>query len=476
MTRTKVDTSLEKQFITAMVTSKAFLLSNHMIIDPELYTAKYLKLVATWCLSYFNEYQQAPGRTIESMFHAWVDAEQPQDEDREAVSDFLSSLSESHDESPELNPAYLSEKHIQFVRTKRLSKLAEKILYNLEIGDQAGAATAVTDHRDIINTGDTGYNPMVGRDRYERAFAKDRTGIIDMPNEARDFFGSTLVRGGFLGIQGSAKRKKTYFLYDMAYRALLSGLRVAFFQVGDLIEEEQDLRWAVRIAQHPIHAEDCAGVQFPVSLTLTPGPKGPVPEVSYMTKTFREPLNAETAYQAVRKFYIRQKFNKSDIPPIMFSIHPTTTINVRGIHSILKRWEQELEFLPDLIICDYADILAPENPKLQKLDQVNETWQRLRRLSQEWNALVITPTQANKASYTAKTQSALNVADNQLKLAHVTGMLGLSQTNEEIAQNIQRWNWINRRTGRWNAKDTLWVSQCLPLGIAMVRAVRGFSN
>ena len=46
--------------------------------------------------------------------------------------------------------------------------------------------------------------------------------------------------------------------------------------------------------------------------------------------------------------------------------------------------------IPDVIIVDYADILAPEDTRQsEKRHQVDETWKALRRLSQEWHALVI---------------------------------------------------------------------------------------
>lgn len=477
MKRTKIDSGLEKKFLTSMVTSKQFLISNIGLIDPEIYSAKYFKLIAGWCRDYFAEYNDAPGRVIESIFHAWVDKEQAEDEDTEAISDFLSSLSESYDESPDVNVPYLTSKHTEFVRNKRMSILAEKITGALSYGDYEQAAEVITAYREVPNTGMTGFDPMQGKEHYVSAFSQDRKCLIHhLPQDAIDFFGPTLTLGGFLALQGSAKRKKTFWLYEFAYRALLSGLRVAFFQVGDLTKDEQVMRWALRIAQHPIFLEDCAGVQVPVSLTLSKGPQGPVPEIIYSTKTFKTPLTIDMAWQAIRTFSFKNKISKSDSPSIMFDIHPMTTINVKGVDLILKRWRQELDFSPEIILIDYADILAPENPKLNKLDQVNETWQRLRRLSQEWNALVITPTQANKASYTVKTQSAMNVADNQLKLAHVTAMLGLSQTHEEISQGIMRLNWINRRSGRWDPTDTLWTAQCLPLGAAMLRAVRGFNR
>ena len=123
-------------------------------------------------------------------------------------------------------------------------------------------------------------------------------------------------------------------------------------------------------------------------------------------------------------------------------------------------------FIPDVIVIDYADILAPEDPRQQPRDQVNETWKALRRLSQERHCLVIAPTQANAASYDKWVQGMHNFSEDKRKLAHVTGMLGLNQTEEEKALHVMRLNWIVLRESPFNAQQCLWVGQCLEIGRA----------
>lgn len=470
MIRTRVDSSLEKQFVTAMVTSKPFLISVQSTIDPELYTAKYIKLLAGWCKDYFKQFNEPPGKTIESLFHAWVEKEQPDQEDAEAISDFLSGLSEAYDAAPVINAPFLAAEHTKFIRRKRMGLLADEIKTALTYGDDVAAAAHLAEYRDVPDTGLTGYNPMKGKSHYVQAFDRSSTCMMSLPTAAERFFRSVLVPGAFIGLQGNAKKKKTYFLYEFAYRALLAKLRVAFFQVGDLTKQDQDLRWAVRIAGQPIDPRDCAGVKYPIGLKLVDSGKVRMAEVAHEIKTFSAPLNPDSAYREIKAFNIRHKLS-IEPPSIMFSVHPNGSININSIHSILKRWQHELNFTPDLVLVDYFDLLAPENIKLQKVDQIDETWRAGRRLSQEWNACVITPTQANREGYNSKTQKAHFATGNHLKNAHVTAMVGLNQTDEEISQGIMRLNWVfPPRNGHHDPKEILYVAQCLPLGAAMVRA------
>jgi replicative DNA helicase len=151
----------------------------------------------------------------------------------------------------------------------------------------------------------------------------------------------------------------------------------------------------------------------------------------------------------------------------MVSCHPNSSINVKGIDGVLDRWAAERGFIPDVIVVDYADILAPENDGKDARHQVDETWRSLRRLSQERKALVIAPTQADAASYDADVLSTSNFSEDKRKHAHVTGMLGLNQTFEEKADNIMRLNWILLRESEFDANRCLYIGQQIKLGRAM---------
>jgi spore coat polysaccharide biosynthesis protein SpsF (cytidylyltransferase family) len=55
------------------------------------------------------------------------------------------------------------------------------------------------------------------------------------------------------------------------------------------------------------------------------------------------------------------------------------------------------DFVPNVIVVDYADILAPENLKLEGREKHDETWKMLKNLASSRNCLVITATQSNRA-------------------------------------------------------------------------------
>ena len=196
----------------------------------------------------------------------------------------------------------------------------------------------------------------------------------------------------------------------------------------------------------------------------SPKPR-PIPDLEHQIIRAENPIRKGACIRACEAF-MRRNGLSLEKPFLRVSVHPNSSINLAGVSSVLDRWELQHDFIPDIIIIDYADILAPEDPKKQTRDQVNDTWKALRRLSQERHCLVLAPTQANAASYGAETQDMGNFSEDKRKLAHVTGMLGLNQTPEEKGMGVMRLNWIALRESSFNVKRCLWVGQSLTLGRA----------
>jgi hypothetical protein len=118
-----------------------------------------------------------------------------------------------------------------------------------------------------------------------------------------------------------------------------------------------------------------------------------------------------------------------------------------------------------VVVIDYADILAPE-PGATKEDyrhQINVTWQALRRLSQDYHVLVVTATQSDASSYGARILRREHFSEDKRKYAHVTGMVGINQTEEEQGKGIFLLNWILLREGSYSPGRCVHVAGCLAI-------------
>jgi hypothetical protein len=144
--------------------------------------------------------------------------------------------------------------------------------------------------------------------------------------------------------------------------------------------------------------------------------------------------------------------------------YPNSTLTVRRIEADLDRLEKTDDFVPDIVVVDYADLLVPENTRVDIRHQQDEIWRNLRRVSQDRHVLLLTATQAPARSYGKKTLDKSHFSEDKRKNAHVTGTIGLNVIQEEKWRKIVRVNIVLKREGYFNENEYCSVLQCLEMG------------
>jgi len=361
-----------------------------------------------------------------------------------------------------------------YLERKTLQKLYENVDIALSRGNEEEAKKHILSYHPVEITTGSGIDPFRQEDVWDRAFSVSSQPLMEFPGDIGKFLNHSLIRDGLIGIQGPEKRGKTWWCIEFVVRALKARRKVAFFQVGDLSEHQVMIRLGMYFAERPSRDDQCGVINVPLEILKPEYKKGQEddkPEetaaltVRTRSRTFTKPLTRQACIKACKKL-MRACGLSPNKSYLKVSVHSNSSINVLGIRSILDRWEMLEGFIPDVIVVDYADILAPEDPCQAVRDQVNDTWKALRRLSQDRHCLIIVPTQANRESYDARIQQMKHSSEDKRKLAHVTGMLGLNQTEEEKEVGVMRLNWIVLRENPFNVRQCLWVGQCLPIGRA----------
>lgn len=464
MQRKKIDSATEQKIITAMVVSKEFLQRVSGFINVDHIEAKHLQRIAKWCLKYFEKYDDAPKENIENLYNAWSAKGKAQEEVVDAVHDVLESLSENYDEGDNFNVPYLVDIAIAYFNTARIAHLRDELDYSLTSDDENAVTDLLARFSTISKTIDTGINPLNDEGAWDEAFSDSQKPLITWGcKDADRFFGNALCRDGLIAILAPEKRGKTQWCVEFAMRTLMNRKKVALFEVGDMSQSQILKRLAMRLMNRPLYRNNLGKIKIPKRIEVMDD----VVNVKNRTIECTKVVNAKGSKKAVEKF-LRANGLKPDEDHFMISIQPNSAVNVKDICGILDQWEINRGFVPDVIIIDYPDILAPEpgTGGMQVRDQVNSTWKALRRLSQEKHCLVIAPTQADANSYGRENLTASNFSEDKRKLAHVTGMLGLNQTSDEKSDNLMRLNWIALRESNFNPKDFLYVGQCYTLGRA----------
>lgn len=465
MKKTKIDNSMEQRFLLAMISSKEFLAGASTQPILSLFEAPYLKLVAQWCIEYFETYDEAPGASVKTLYSSWRAKTDRSVDDVDAVKEILDNLAPEYESDVKVNASYLLDELGDYLATRQLKILSEEVEDCLITGDLSGAIQEVQKFR-VPEVGRAcGIDPLNQTAPWESAFGPHTESLIQFPGDAGKFLNVAMTREALIGIQGPEKRGKTFWCMEFVIQSLMQRRKVAFFQVGDLSESQVLRRLGVRLAARPMWKEQCGEIRYPVSIEVPHG-KGEPPTVKWKKKICTSILTQDSSIRAISGFLKRCGIPK-DVPYLMMANHPTGTVNVRDVGHILDQWEVERGFIPDVIVIDYADILSPESSRSEGRDRYNETWAALRRMSQERRALVITPTQADANSYDQRIQGMKNFSEDKRKLSHVTGLLGLNQEDREKDLQIMRLNWIVLRESPHQTRQCLYTGHCLALGRMM---------
>jgi ribosomal protein S26 len=150
--------------------------------------------------------------------------------------------------------------------------------------------------------------------------------------------------------------------------------------------------------------------------------------------------------------------------------YPNKSINFKDLKNQLDMWEHYDNFIPDIIILDYIDNMAPENGRMEFRHQINETWQAARALSQERNILLITATQADRKSYKKENIGMENASEDKRKNAHVTALFGLNQLPEDKDMGIMRVSQILAREAESDERNQVAVIQDYRIGRAYLNS------
>jgi len=452
----------ERLVLTALIVDDLVLAKIANKWKSGFFRINWANLIAGWCIKYYNKYNEAPKGQIENLYQSWANNHTSK-ENTKLVEKFLGSISDDYEEQEEeTNSQYVIDVAGKYFNEVQLEKLAEEIQGDIEIDKPEKANDRVVQFNKIELGDGEGINILQDKEAIKAAFADKKEALIEYPGDLGRFFKDALERDAFIAFLGPEKRGKTFWLLDIAYRSMLQRKKVAFFEAGDMSQNQIMRRLMIRVSGRPLYP---CKLNIPVAMKIKE--KENVARVKSKVKTFNKKLNWKIAKKACEKV-MRTKI-KSKRPLFKLSCHPNSTLNVRMMKSILQNWERD-DWVPDVIVVDYADIMNMDFPGIEGRDRINETWKQLRALSQEYHCLVVTATQADASSYDAKTITMQNFSEDKRKFAHVTGMVGLNVVDAEKARDIIRLNWIVLRESRFNVQKCVHVAGCLGLSNPAIKS------
>lgn len=360
------------------------------------------------------------------------------DETLNLIECFLNTLSDNYEREGEIN-------------IERLADVAARLFEENQVKNITKEAAELIDNKDFKKVGELfrSYIPVESRKSDSVSLFMDYDAVrsacdytkaeplIEFGQGLGDFFGSTLQRGNLIAFMGANKSGKSFWLMNIAFEAMLQRKKVLYFEAGDMTKNQVITRFLVRAARRPARTGD---IEVPVSFKCG--------DVRHDILHYEKPLNAKVAWEACQAVMENKvKSRKSHFELCCF---PNSTLKISDMKGIITNCRMK-GFTPDVVVCDYADILCQsQNGYKDGRDSDNDNWKGLRAISQEFDCLVLTATQANAKSFTAETLTRNNFAENRRKLDQVTGIIGINATTEERKLGLSRLNWLNLRDAQYD--------------------------
>lgn len=158
-------------------------------------------------------------------------------------------------------------------------------------------------------------------------------------------------------------------------------------------------------------------------------------DLRLLRKNFDYVSDPDNTVKSVKALKNIQKYKNGNL---RIKKYPTKGASVRTIRNLLDKLKVIQGFEPDVIVIDYGMILKPENNYNDKRSGIEDIYESLRALADDYNCAIYTAAQGNRASLSKKIVTISDLAEC-FAIANIADIcLALCQTKKEKSQGKMR--------------------------------------
>lgn len=360
---------LQDSLVLLSITNSEFLKIVSNQIPAEFFESEVVALTYKICTAYCKKFGHAPGDHFQDEIMVIADKLEPAE--REMVARYLKHLSEMRAPSKE----YVLSRLNDFIRKRKLTAITYEFAEHVEKGEIDIAIEKMTIAlRSGIQHKQSGYdllfdNDIIGRkDKPERLL---KFGIETLDRSIR------IQRQDFITIAGPYKGGKSWFGHYIGKQALLQRLNV--LHVSHENSERETVKRYDMIFGALLDEEE------PREVEIKQYKDG---------KTYKKKFMRDTIYNRELVMKNRQKIRKFG-GRLIIKKFPMGVCKPQELNAFISYLENFEGFIPDVVINDYADIMAPCDSNKQTRDAINEVYIYLKRIADDHNLCMITFSQIN---------------------------------------------------------------------------------
>lgn len=453
-TRRTINRDDEIAIVTGLIISTEFTKQIHPLFNKEYFSIPYARTVSTWALNYFEKYDKVPGADISSIFES--EKQNIRDESQiELINNFLHNINEKYVEGESFNAQYAIDNAIKYFRSQSLDILTEKIKVAKLSGNIEEAEALVSRFKRIEKGHGTATSVWTDEEEAVKAVRgeDEKEYIVKFPGELGKLI-RPLHSEDFVAFIAPPKRKKSFWLVELATLASLSRKNVLFVTL-EMPANQLRLRIFQRVTgmyHDPYGTGEPGEVSIPVF-----DHNFAINGLVNRKKEMREQITARAALKRIREI---SSFVKTDNFRILQ--YPANSMTDQDLERDLDNLERYEEFIPDLVVIDYGDIMGVSR-RSDHRNQINDKWEGIRRIGQDRHMMMATVSHTIRETLYRDVKES-DVVEDIRKLQHVTMCVGINELQMDKELGVQRLSVLDDRFADFNPMKEAVVTQCLGIG------------
>ncbi|QMV48413.1 DNA primase/helicase [Bacillus phage phi18] len=165
------------------------------------------------------------------------------------------------------------------------------------------------------------------------------------------------------------------------------------------------------------------------------------------TQYLLDPENASRSFKALQMLQKTAGSNRGKNGDLIIKKFPVNGCTINTIRSHLTKLRMERNFVPDVIIIDYGDLISPRRTYSDKRFELESVYLDMRDLASEYDCPVWSASQATRGALDKKVITIGDLAEAFNKANIADFMMALCQTEEEKEDGEMRLHVAKHRSG-----------------------------
>jgi len=506
LTRYTIDSSVEKQILTGMIVSSDFLKNIIPSYDSDYFRSSFVKRVSQWILEYYNIYNQAPLKNIESIYEA--ERERLDPNEATLIASFLSTLSREFEALESFNTDYHVQQTLRYYKKREIEIRARNALALVEKDKTEDAEAEMLGLKKISKATSNCYNPFEQRFIAE-SFAAKESDFFRFPGAFGDFVGplrqgwTVLIAGKYKGykssycletafLTSSSKIPTVYVSLEMlrpdineriykritAYGEEASNIYIyprfdcEMNQTGECNRNERENRVQLKTEENP-NPEFTQDSPYRVCSWCRNNDPELYQQAIWFEAVERPKYTYDNVYQKIDDY---SKYYGNDYLRVL--CYPRFGASVNDVFRDLDMLEHIHGFVPKAVIWDQPEITRSDDRFKSDWESINNIWMRIVGRASEKGYLLFAPSQVTTEALGAAQIKSSNIGRARQILGHVDVAMAINTTTQANRMNVTKIGLLEHRHKKMFEDDELLILRNLDVGQAYLDSIikRGSSR